>query len=363
MKFNKTGIEVERGGMRCVRALYKQGIRLEKVRFSESGAAKFTIKARDKAKTFAILKNLCYNYSVTWDATTFSLLKSAGLRAGLFAGLAVCIAVIAVFSRLVTFVRVESVGEIDRKEIISAVSECTEFPAFRSSVSVADVEKKVLELSGVAACSVRICGNALVIRAVGSSVPGDETEKTEIVSDCDAIITRLNVRKGTALKKVGDAVKKGESIITGDVYSSDGQTVVERVIPDGEAWGKTVYTLGAVYPEKTVEKKYTGRVEKRTLLTYRGRAFNPKCGFARYDELRECAATGIFLPLSYNTVTFREFIFVERTIDCEIEAEKLYDKLRESVFGSEIERKTVITELGGGVKKVTVHIVAEIKIA
>lgn len=45
MKFNKTGIEVERGGMRCVRALYKQGIRLEKVRFSESGAAKFTIKA------------------------------------------------------------------------------------------------------------------------------------------------------------------------------------------------------------------------------------------------------------------------------------------------------------------------------
>ena len=157
--------------------------------------------------------------------------------------------------------------------------------------------------------------------------------------------------------------KKGEPIISGDIYSSDGQTVVGKVIPDGEAWGRTVYTLGAVYPEKTVEKKYTGRVEKRALLTLCGRAYNPKCGFNRYDEQRECAATGIFLPLSYNVVTFREVIFTETATDCEREAEKMYDKLRQSVFGSEIERKTVITELGGGVKKVTVHIVTERKIA
>lgn len=363
MKFNKIGVEVERGGMRCVRALYKQGVRLEKVRFTEAGAAKFTIKARDKAKTFAILKNLCYNYSVMWDAAAFSLLKSAWLRSGLFAGLAVCIAFIAVFSRLVTFVKVECTGEIDQKEIISAVSDYINFPTFSSSVSVDDVERKVMELSEVAACSARVCGNALVIRAVISSVPGDKTEKTEIVSDCDAIITSINVRKGTALKKIGDAVKKGEPIISGDICSSDGQTVVGKVIPDGEVWGKTVYTLGAVYPEKTVEKKYTGREETHALLTYRGKAFNPKCGFVRYDERRECKTTGIFLPLSYNAVTFREFILIERTVDCEQEAEKLYDKLRQSVFGSETERKTVIAELGGGVKKVTVHIVAERKIA
>lgn len=363
MKINKIRIAVECGGMRCVRALYRQAIRLEKVRFCASGSVKFTIKACDKAKTFAILKNLCYNYSVVWDATVFSLLKSAWLRSGLFAGIAVCIAFIAVFSRLVTFVKVECVGEIDTKEVVSAVSDCMKFPVFRQSVSVSDVEKKVLELNGVAACSVHVCGNALVIRAVSSSPPGDRTEKTEIVSDCDAIITRLNVRKGTALKKIGDAVKKGEPIISGDIYSSDGQTVVGKVIPDGEAWGRTVYTLGAVYPEKTVEKKHTGRVEKRALLTLCGRAYNPKCGFNRYDEQRECAATGIFLPLSYNVVTFREVIFTETATDCEREAEKMYDKLRQSVFGSEIERKTVITELGGGVKKVTVHIVTERKIA
>lgn len=363
MNVGKTRICVEKGGMRCVRALYKQSVTLEKVRLNADGEVKFTVKASDKAKTFAILKNLCYNYSVEWDAAISSLIKAFSGRLGILLGAVICAAAFLLCSRCVFFVKAECVQGADADSVRRAVSEYVRLPSFASDVNVREIEKRVLSLDGIGSCVAFLRGNVIVVRATGAVNSSEQQQKTEIISRSDAVITRITVRKGSALKKVGDVVKRGEVVISGDVYASDGITVIEKVLPDGEVRGKTSYALSTVIPPKKVEKAYTGRVKNIAFLTLYGRNVSVKSPFSLFDESVERRQTGIFIPLEYVEIRRREFVFVEKPSDLAAEEKKLYSALEQGVFGKILERKTVTDDLGGGVKKITVCVVAESVIA
>ena len=362
MNAGKTGLSVSGGGMRCVRALYREGITLENVRFCENGDVKFTVKASDKAKTFAILKNLCYNYSVKWDFVTFSLLKKAALRCGILLSAALCLIAMLLLERVVFFVRVEGVGETDVAAVENAVRSRIMLPCFSESVETAALEREVIALDCVGTCSIAVRGNSLIVKATQAVLPDQPPKKDAIVSEFDAVVTRIVVRKGSALKKTGDAVRAGETLISGEVYSSDGQSVIMRVAPEGEAYGVTSYSLSAVLPETAIEKKYTGRTESRSALLFRGQTPVFRCSFMAYEQSAHSVRTGIFLPLDYVRAEYREVEYVPKKNSVLEQEQALYDALRQSVFGKETDRRTVVTELGGGIFKITVFLAAEVRL-
>lgn len=97
-------------------------------------------------------------------------------------------------------------------------------------------------------------GSALYVNVVkGKTVdePIDMHARRDIVATCDGKVTSVLCEQGTATVKVGDSVKKGDSLIVGLRTFSDGTT-------------EQVYALGCVTVEQscTAFAPYTGFAEK-----------------------------------------------------------------------------------------------------
>lgn len=84
----------------------------------------------------------------------------------------------------------------------------------------------------------------------------EEKEYCNIIANKDAILTRVIAYSGTELKDVGDHIKKGDILISGDIeYNGE---IKKEVCASGLAYGKTWYTINISLPktyESTTELK------------------------------------------------------------------------------------------------------------
>lgn len=78
----------------------------------------------------------------------------------------------------------------------------------------------------------------------------EKEDYCHIISDKDAIISRIITNEGMELKDINDSVKKGDIIISGDITFNE--EIKERVCADGLVYGKTWYTINISTP-KTYE--------------------------------------------------------------------------------------------------------------
>ena len=79
-----------------------------------------------------------------------------------------------------------------------------------------------------------------------------------IVSSKDALIKHINASNGVILKDINDYVKKGEVIISGDLYK--GQKYIKSIRADGNVFGEVWYTVKTIVPYKYIEYARTGKI-------------------------------------------------------------------------------------------------------
>ncbi len=231
--FSVEGIMPERALLRLKRA----GIPVYDARKIEKTKLLFRVKRKDIEKVFAIYPKVCYNgsnqspYEVTHLGSVgvgkgFDFLKN---RAGVLLGaLAFCALTLAADNLVLG---VEFVGsKVYAREILQALEENgVKKYAFYPEGKEDIVTARTLSLSGVEFCSVRKVGHWVRVETHIDPFTTKRLQKESLTATYSGEIRSITVLRGTALKKVGDSVQAGESLVGNWFETEDGEQV--RVEP------------------------------------------------------------------------------------------------------------------------------------
>ena len=167
----------------------------------------------------------------------------------------------------VWFFRVEGNGELPERYILEQAEACgVRFGASRRELRSEQVKNRLLRaIPELRWAGVNTEGCTAVITVALRDEEQDAAEALpgDIVAVCDGVVTEVYSRTGTAAVKPGQAVRAGETLISG--AADLGRTIrLDRA--DGEVYGLTRRELEAVLPGKTLRLEQTGRVERKFSL-------------------------------------------------------------------------------------------------
>ena len=223
---------------RALLRLRRAGIPLYDVVKTAPNALCFRVWKKDEEKVFAIYPKVCYNigeyapYTVErLGASGFGyLVENARKRIGFSIGILLFCAITA-FSSDYAFGVELSGSEVYAREAYMAMEECGISLGKRYDDKNADLFcAKMLSLDGVEFCSVKKSGFRvrMEVRLADFSKPSPMRGVMQVQHTGELVA--LTVLRGTALKKIGDEVQKGETLV-GDWFSTEeGEQVRVEII-------------------------------------------------------------------------------------------------------------------------------------
>lgn len=300
---------------------------------------------------------------VTW--------KKLRVRYALLAGAVACAVVLTLSSAFVWDIRVEGNETLSTGEILRALDDCgvhigSFWPAFTGDSLRNELLLRLPELRWAAVNY--DCSTITVIVRERTEKPDMVYEDlpTHLVAAKAGLISNMSVLKGNPAVKAGQIVLAGESLVSGAVPSTFGDTRLVHALGTVEA--RTWYELRAYQPLQVPEKSYTGRETSRYALTFGAKRVNFYGNSSIYggncDKIIKdypIAVEGVFtLPVSLVKETYAEYEIVpaDRTADSLKPAmeQELYDYLNSVLAeGGSITTSSVSFSEADGVLCATLH--------
>jgi sporulation protein YqfD len=188
-----------------------------------------TIKSKENQKLFAITKELCYNIKKIKDGGRFYPLMYLAKNVGVLVGILVfSLSVILSSDRIYSYSFVGSgvAYKVEAQQVLKDEG-ITLYSKF-SDVDLKELSNKIRQKSDkFSFVSCEKHGNKLKIQLIlakGSPTTIDGT-KDAMYSTFSGRIESIRLYRGTAVAKVGDVVKVGDTLISG--YYSNGEKVVK----------------------------------------------------------------------------------------------------------------------------------------
>lgn len=254
-------------------------------------------------------------------------------RYAFLAGMAACIAAVAILSRFVVKVEVSGNVKVPTGAILTQLRAQGVKPgAFGPGLDTRQISHGViLELPDLSWMSINLHGMvAEVLVREGNPRPElmEEDEPAHIAAKYPGIITRVETTSGQQLVGKGDTVVAGDTLINSWVdfvepegYAGDMGGMTVRAT--GKVWARTWHTLKAALPLNGDEKVYTGREKSRWSLEILGRRMKISPGggisYERYDKITKYHTPslpgGRTLPISLRREVCREYELQSVPID------------------------------------------------
>ena len=290
----------------------------------ESNEITFALKIKDLPKTFAILKNMCYNYYVCSKHTVKSRLQSVLARSGFVLAFVCSLIFTSLCSTLVVGVKVNVEDVALRKNIEEAYAGYLAYPRFASTVDVGKIKESIRAIPSVAECSVKIKGNYLEVSVL--TAPKQEERNPEYssyVSAYDATVTEIIAHKGTPLVKVGQRVFAGSPLISPNAFNESGEIITATGIV-GKVYGEIVLRKTLVLPKMITRKVKTGNTKEYTSLAFS--RVVPPSPYALYEKVTQSVSFNIFLPVYYTKTVYEEIVQTQIAVDVDEVSKKALDE-------------------------------------
>lgn len=287
------------------------------------------------------------------------LLKRGGLpgtfwklrrRYAFLAGMAACIATVAVLSRFIVKVEVSGNVKVPTGAILSQLRAQGVKPGvFGPGLDIRRIGHGVMaELPDLSWISINLHGmvaDVLVWEGVPRPELMEEDEPAHIAAKYPGIITRVETTGGQQLVEKGDTVVAGDTLIGSWVdfvepenFAGDLGGMTVRAT--GKVWARTWHTLQAALPLNGDEKVYTGQEKTRWSLEIFGRTMKISPGggisYERYDKITKYHTPslpgGRTLPLSLRREVYREYELKSTPIDVKKGETILRNALEERLF-------------------------------
>ncbi len=247
-------------------------------------------------------------------------------RYALLLGLALSLAAVCLLSRFVLTIEVSGNETVSTAAILTELSrQGVRVGAYGPGLDVRRIsQESLLRLDGLAWMSINLHGTraeVLVREKLPEPEVRDESTPANVVAQADGVILDLEVLDGQAVFREGEAVLRGEVVISGTMdlrepeYSAvdAGQRLVHA---RGNVWARTYRTLTAQIPLEAQVKRYTGEKEIQWSLLALGRTVNffGKGGvFSEgYDKIVETHPLtlpgGRVMPLALRRTEYRAYV-------------------------------------------------------
>ncbi|NLZ25661.1 MAG: hypothetical protein GX891_04285 [Clostridiales bacterium] len=214
----------------------------------------FSCKLNDEPKCVAILKELCYNYTIIRRSGLASFLRFLAKRLGIIAGIAVSFVITVLFNFFIADI---DVGEEEYKAKAESIlsDSGVKRGKFLFNIDYDALQLKLLELEGISYAKVERAGTKIVVTIKRELPPPDILPAPSGSVKCAkrAVFSRAIVFFGTLVPKKGDIVERGDVLIGNYIM------VGEEKVPSqasGEVYGYCYYTATMTfYDYKAYEEK------------------------------------------------------------------------------------------------------------
>lgn len=230
---------------------------------------RFQIKRKDWEKLNSILQKRGEKPKIINQKGVYFCIKNLLHRPIFFVGIMILVFILIFLPTRVLFVRTEGNINISTGRILEAGEACGIcFGASRRSVRSEMVKNALLEaLPELKWAGVNTKGCVAVISVrerTESKTEQEDTYSGSIIAARDGIITSCSVMEGTAACVPGQAVKKGQILIS--EYTDCGLSIRVKGA-EGEVYAQTERELAVIVPSQTI-KKYSiiGQMRKISLL-------------------------------------------------------------------------------------------------
>lgn len=362
-KFGKTQLEISsKYGVRALAAISKI-CRVSDVQTTPDGV-RFFIDSKHCDKIIALLDNLCYDYKIVRIGGVVPSALRTVARFGVVAGICVGVAAFAIYSSFVTRVSVRYAGAVEPNEALKRqISDIlceygAESGAKASDIDGYELEKALTELDGVAFASVKRNGTHFDI-VIKSELPKEsfaQMQGSSVKATKTAVVTRIIVEGGTAIKNYGDVVKAGDVLIDGFVEYGDSKI---PSLARGYAFGKVYYKKSVYFPAEETVKEY-GEQKTLTRLCMFGKVpKTPQSPYECYELATSVRDYGFMLPMKIYEYTFRQLTIskVENNLDEESMKRKAF-----SVLATEFEESAKVLNVYYEVKNVDGGVVVDVTV-
>lgn len=233
-------------------------------------------------------------------------------RSGLAVGAAIFAAVLFIMPQYVWSVNVSGNSKLSTSQIITALD--TVGITVGTPLSRVDADNMRLRLAlllpEISWASINIDGTCVnvEVREATARINSDDGF-SNLTAMYDGIVTAVYVRSGTATVKVGDAVVKGDLLVSGTEEYNNGVTHFRH--SDADIIATVERTVNVTVPIiKSVPRDVSGG-HKRTVLTLLGKDIPLYVGGISYPYRAEYRRTplvidGVTLPIGTKTATFYE---------------------------------------------------------
>ncbi len=198
-------------------------------------------------------------------------LYHARRRVGLLLGGFVAICLLILSGRFVWDIEITGNTQMTAGEIRALLRACDfEVGSYIPSVQTRELENRILiaspEISWVAVNLSGTVARVQVIERQTPSVKPDLSKPANLVAACDGQIEFLQLYRGDAVVKVGQAVKKGELLVSGIYDDRDGGFRYTRAA--GEVLARTSHTYQVKIPFRYEEKLPTEPICRSVSLNF-----------------------------------------------------------------------------------------------
>ena len=233
-QFLLEGVMPERALLRLKRAK----IPVYNVKKIKKNQILFCVNTKDSEKVFAIYANVWYNNSV-YSAYTVKKLGAVGAmkwfdwlkrRVGLLLGGLLCVFVIGGSQTFVFSIECKG-AQIYAREVKMTLEEAGITPLSPYKEGKEDwICARLLALDGVEFCSVKKDGYRVVVEMQTSPFPKPNIQTQTMQAKRSGKIIAMTVLRGTPLKKIGDEVRAGETLVENWFETEKGEHVRVEII-------------------------------------------------------------------------------------------------------------------------------------
>lgn len=244
------------GAERIAVAAMERKIFAKNVKYVKNGCF-LTIDAVDEQKFFAISRNMCYNVERIGYTGRFAFFKKLLKSAGAVFGAAAFITFVFLCDAVVGEIVYKGDAAAFRRQIVSVLKLNG---VEKGKICKADCsslgEKIAISTDGISYATVTKSGRRIIVDVKSDEEKLDpiDVSKDEILSPADGKILRLNVLSGIAVVKIGDEVKKGQPIISGQ-YVHDDKTIKTYALGEAVIETKFVYEYESAGKGKQYENR------------------------------------------------------------------------------------------------------------
>lgn len=298
------------------------------------------IDKKDLAKVKQICKEQNYSIDTLKSFGLVKLFSQLKSRIGIIVGCFIFIFLAILNSFFVWDIKVYGNSRIETSQIISILNKQgiqvgKTFAKFDSNL----LENSILnQLEDISLCSVVKKGNCIIINIKEKlEASAEVSASNDVVAEQNMTIKSINVIQGTALKKAGDSVKKGEVIVAG--YFEDINGTRRNCKANAVVSATTWFTSTETYQKIANKKTRTGKkcVESYfSIFKLKLPISKKQNSFKNFDseENESYVFVNNILPVKKITKTFFEVEITPVKQDFEKDKESVVQRCKENAIKS-----------------------------